>query len=308
MSSIIPHFVCSICEQSQPLESFYIRENGKRRNECKACSLARRKAKRDANLDDARAKATARYHERKNDPDYIQMRRDERIRNRDKNLVVKAKYHAANREKINAKANEYYHQNREQILQRENQRRRENPEQYREKKKRSYWRNRDHILRKGREWRMANPDRKRNTNRRWYLNNRSHVHEKSRKWRAANLEHDRAMRHQWFERNRQKVYQSSRISEHRRRAQTKGQTYRWQDWQAMCDWFGNVCLCCGCNDPLTVDHVIPLIKGGSNFIENLQPLCRFCNQSKNGRRSTDYRDPIRLAAFLASIGHSLHAR
>lgn len=61
------------------------------------------------------------------------------------------------------------------------------------------------------------------------------------------------------------------------------------EFAAMCEAFGNVCLCCGCSDPLEPDHVVPLSWGGSNGIENIQPLCRSCNARKGNRHATDYR-------------------
>jgi hypothetical protein len=76
--------------------------------------------------------------------------------------------------------------------------------------------------------------------------------------------------------------------------------FRARHWRAMCAWFGNVCLCCGDDAPLTVDHVYPLGSHGSNDISNLQPLCAPCNVAK-GDHWIDYRDPIKLAAFLLRL-------
>jgi 5-methylcytosine-specific restriction endonuclease McrA len=61
-------------------------------------------------------------------------------------------------------------------------------------------------------------------------------------------------------------------------------------WRELVEACGGACLACGKAEPgdLNVDHVIPLGRGGSNTIENVQPLCSECNGIK-GCETTDYR-------------------
>ena len=61
-----------------------------------------------------------------------------------------------------------------------------------------------------------------------------------------------------------------------------------EDFQRLVDYLGGFCLSCGSYDKLTPDHIIPLSRGGSNCISNIQPLCRSCNCSK-GASIVDYR-------------------
>lgn len=77
-----------------------------------------------------------------------------------------------------------------------------------------------------------------------------------------------------------------RASNSKRRAQKRG---------AICDVtsaqierlkkeYSYCCAYCGCqtdeNNPLHIDHMIPLSKGGQHLIENLLPACRRCNLKK----------------------------
>ncbi|MDR1201571.1 MAG: HNH endonuclease [Tannerellaceae bacterium] len=43
---------------------------------------------------------------------------------------------------------------------------------------------------------------------------------------------------------------------------------------------GNRCLNCGSIEDLSIDHIIPLSKGGKTVIQNLQTLCMKCNLQK----------------------------
>lgn len=43
------------------------------------------------------------------------------------------------------------------------------------------------------------------------------------------------------------------------------------------------CTYCGKTRDLQPDHILPWSKGGLTVIENLQTLCRWCNQKKGSR-------------------------
>jgi hypothetical protein len=43
------------------------------------------------------------------------------------------------------------------------------------------------------------------------------------------------------------------------------------------------CKVCETHDNITVDHIIPLSKGGTDELDNLQLLCRSCNSSKGNK-------------------------
>ena len=59
-------------------------------------------------------------------------------------------------------------------------------------------------------------------------------------------------------------------------------THTEAEWIAMLEAHGYRCVICGCipTGRPCKDHIIPISRGGSDSISNLQPMCRECNASK----------------------------
>jgi 5-methylcytosine-specific restriction endonuclease McrA len=72
-----------------------------------------------------------------------------------------------------------------------------------------------------------------------------------------------------------------------------GKHFTKQQWLELLEACGHRCLACGGAENVSVDHVIPLSLGGSNTIENIQPLCATCNSLK-GAAIRDYRAGSRV--------------
>lgn len=51
----------------------------------------------------------------------------------------------------------------------------------------------------------------------------------------------------------------------------------------------STCVNCGTRDKMSIDHIIPLSRGGRHSIGNLQPMCTPCNSSKNDRTMMEWK-------------------
>ncbi len=58
-------------------------------------------------------------------------------------------------------------------------------------------------------------------------------------------------------------------------------------------WKAESKVCQYCSGPFdTIDHVIPLVRGGDNMKINLVPCCRSCNSSKGSKLLTEWKPDI----------------
>lgn len=86
--------------------------------------------------------------------------------------------------------------------------------------------------------------------------------------------------------SKQKGYDTFIQQNREARKKGNGGSYTLEEWNALIKKFNYMCLCCKRQEPqikLTVDHIIPISKGGRNDIKNLQPLCFNCNARKHAK-------------------------
>lgn len=157
-----------------------------------------------------------------------------------------------------------------------------------------------------RQWRASNPDKMGAANRRAYLRNlrvRPGCYVKySSEWRGKNLEKCRAIGRKFYENNREAILvrckqwrQANPIKVlewgHEARARKRNATT--EDCSRkictlkkarFCHW------CCVALTPktVTIDHVIPLARGGKHCNNNLVAACLACNTSRKAKLVTEW--------------------
>jgi 5-methylcytosine-specific restriction endonuclease McrA len=179
-----------------------------------------------------------------------------------------------------------------------------NPEKHRETARNYVEANKEHIRELKRKHQAENPENYDAAERRYLEAHREEVNAKARERRQQDLEHYREIGRNSYERHAEerRKYSSeyykrfpekSVAANNRRRAlkYASKSTHTEEEWLELKAFYNFKCLRCGAQEPdikLTRDHVVPLTQGGSDSIDNVQPLCAHCNSKKNNKH-IDYR-------------------
>lgn len=170
-------------------------------------------------------------------------------------LVMQKEWRSKNKDKVCAQSKRAYYAHREDRIKRVIKWASENPEKH------NKWVD---------DWHKAHRDRGLKSAKKWRENNKDMELAKTRRWRANNPEKARLQ-----------------VENRRCRKMSAEGSVSTKEWKDLCEKYGNKCLCCGAQE-VTTDHIIPLSKGGTNKIDNYQPLCGVCNSRKHNK-TIDYR-------------------
>lgn len=111
-------------------------------------------------------------------------------------------------------------------------------------------------------YQINNPEKTKATKLRTRLKYKDEIAEKSRIYRQAHLK-------EYAER------------QHRRRATMQNNGVYLVTDKELKKLYSSPCYYCGSKDRITLDHIIPIIKGGTHSIGNLIAACKSCNSQKN---------------------------
>lgn len=172
-------------------------------------------------------------------------------------------YYIKNHERLVARSRDWYAQNRERSIATTAEWQRKNKESANARKC---------------AWAKANPEKRSAANARWYAENREQDLENGRRWVLANPDKVAAKarryqkRHPEKKRVRDAAYHASRRTE----GHVSGSVWA----RVKTDSLG-LCAYCNKRKPLTLDHIEPIARGGTNDPDNLAAICKSCNSSKN---------------------------
>ena len=161
-------------------------------------------------------------------------------------------------------------------------------------------RNPEVVKRAQSNYRLRNQEKRRAATAAWIAANSQHVRAYARQYRAENAGRRSTVMAAWRAREKDSVrayaaaYRKAnrtRLAEaesRRRVAKRDNGVFVITD-RDLATLFAGSCSACGTRESLTIDHLIPIVRGGRHSIGNLQLLCGSCNSSKRAQLPIEFR-------------------
>ena len=131
----------------------------------------------------------------------------------------------------------------------------------------------------GANYREKHPDRYRTRVSKWRAEHLEYHRVSSANWRKIHLEQERARNLVYKRTHRAVINAQTANYAHRKRA--NGGYFSRAAWEHLKALFGQCCAYCKRRmQRLTIDHIIPISKGGWHVSFNIVPACRSCNSKK----------------------------
>lgn len=154
--------------------------------------------------------------------------------------------------------------NPEKTRERDRLNKKKHAEKIRENNKIRREKNREQLALKCKEYREENPDKVKAYNDKYRKENEEKIKIATSRWRKKNPHKTIEYRHKRMAKMLQLDY-----------------GFNISDWNKCISFFNNECAYCGSKEKLTQDHFIPVSKGGEYTINNIIPVCSWCNSSKH---------------------------
>lgn len=216
--------------------------------------------------------------------------REYRARNRDSAKAYMRTYNRAyytrNKERIKAKVRTYAQENKEKLRAYNRAYREEHLDQVKAKTRAWYFRNRAKVLAYQKAYAAAHREKLASYFRSRMGSDPKHPEDRLRPEVIRRREQLRKATLAWALENPDKIKAYKVASEGTRRARKRGAYIEEVDPRTLYDMSLGICGICGKAlkyEDMSIDHIIPLSKGGSHSYANTQAVHRICNTKKGTR-------------------------
>ena len=123
----------------------------------------------------------------------------------------------------------------------------------------------------------------------YYRANSQYAIQYAKEWRKNNPEKTKQYHKEYSEKNKEKEKIRFREKESKRRALKKNNGVFYISKKELNSMLSSACVICSSIENITIDHIIPISRGGTHGIGNIQPMCLPCNTKKIDKTMSEFK-------------------